>query len=85
MKKVKELVKEYGTTALGVGLGIVAGGVIGVVSYKAGGRWTELCIGAGLKKYEEAGVIRWFNPDTGLRISAEEACKVVESKFGKVK
>ena len=50
----------------------------GVAAFVLGGKYTLLCCANGLEKFHNAGVLKFFNPETALEVAPEEALNIIK-------
>lgn len=60
----------------------VLGGILGGITIaKLSSKYTICCVARGLKKWHEAGIIKYFDGDK--EIGVIEAVQLIDEKFGK--
>ena len=83
MCEIKETTKTEKLKSVGkvvweeVKLPLAIGGTF-FAAFVLGGKYAIVCSASGLKSFHTAGVLKFFDPATGLEVSPEEALKVVD-------
>lgn len=85
MKKVKQMVNEVkekvkeNSAKIGTVLLVVS---TGIIAYRFGCRYTEICGDFGLERLYNDGVLKFINPDTGEALDMHSVLDFMKDKYG---